>query len=441
MGVVVKPDGLGMLVIGTNYRQAPVDFREKVAFVPDEVHGFLRHAREATHSSDVFMLSTCNRTELYTLNHDVAAAAQCVRELLLQYKAIDPTRDAKNFYEFHGRSAVEQLFRVASGIDSQMLGEPQILQQVKDAHDLAVRAGALGTIGEHILAAAVRCGKRARAETQVSAGPLSVAFAAVSLAHKVFGDLTNRTALVVGAGQTGALVSRHLREHSIGRLLVANRGLDRARALAAEMRAEPIGLEDLGRVLTHVDLVITSTSAPLPLIDARMVRDAVKVRQNRTFLIVDIGVPRDVDPAVRHIENVFLHDVDGLQVMIEQTLVRRRREVPKVEAIIADEIRHVLDWYHGLQAAPVIKELRGRMEALRETEIARHASHLTPEQRLAVEQVTRGLLNKLLHQPTKLLREAAAEGESGLRRIEVARDLFGLNGTPAEPSDETEERS
>ena len=435
MGVVTKPEPLGLLVIGTNYRQSPVDFREKVAFVPGEVHGFLQHARQAMHSTDVFMLSTCHRTELYTVATDLQSAAELVRGLLVQYKAIDAARDSKNFYEYHGRSAVEQLFRVAAGIDSQMLGEPQILQQVKDAREMAVRAGVLGVIGEHMLAAAVRSGKRARSETQLAAGPLSVAFAAVSLAHKVFGDLSARAALVVGAGETGGLVARHLREHGIGRLLVANRSIDRARALAAEMRGEPMGLDNLGRALAQVDIAITSTSAPHHLVDARMMRDAMRARHNHNFLVVDIGVPRDVDPAVRNIDNVFLHDVDGLQVMIEQTLVRRRREVPRVEKIIDEEVAHFLDWYHGLQAAPLIKELRGHFEALREQEISRHAAHLSAEQRAAVEEVTRSLLNKLLHRPTKLLREAVAENDIGLRRIEAARELFGLDGRASEDSE------
>ena len=427
MGSVARPQPMGLLVIGTNYRQAPVAFREKVAFVPDEVGVFLRRAQQDLQASDCFMLSTCNRTEFYTLHSDVGAAAARVRALLVEYKAVDPERDAKHFYEYQGRGAIEQLFRVASGIDSQMLGEPQILDQVKDAYDLSLRASSLGVVGERMLEAAIRCGKRARAETQVAAGPLSVAFAAVNLAHKVFGDLSARAAVVVGAGQTGALVSHHLREHGIGRLLVANRGLERARAVAAEMRGEPIGLDGIAAALEHADILITSTSAPAHLIDVAMVRAAMRARKNRSFLIVDIGVPRDVDPAVRHIDNVFVHDVDGLQAMIEHTLQQRRREVPKVERIIGDEVDRFLEWYRGLQAAPVIKELRGRFEALRDREIERHAKQLSPAQRQAVEMVTRSLLNKLLHRPTTRLRESAAQDEAGLRRIDAARELFGLD--------------
>ena len=434
MTTATHMDPLAMLVIGTNHRQAPLDFREKLAFVPDEVPGFLLRARTALDNGDVFMLSTCNRTELYALHPDLDGAASRVRDLLLEYKAIDPNRDAQKFYEYRGRSAVEQLFRVAAGVDSQALGEVQILQQVKDAYEVSLQANALGIVGERLLAAAIRCGKRARAETAISAGAMSIGFAAVSLAHKVFGDFSSRTAVVLGAGETGGLVARHLREHGIGQLLIVNRTPERAQRLAAELRGEALALAELDRALAAADFVISSTASPQPLIDAGRVRHAMRARQQRTFLLVDIGVPRDVEPAVRAIDNVFLHDVDGLQIMIQQTLARRRREVPKVERIVSQEVQHFIDWYHGMRAAPVIKELRGRLELLRDQEMERHTSHLAPEQRAAVEQVTRSLLNKLLHRPTHFLREASAQGESGLRRIEVARELFGLDQHP--PSDD-----
>jgi glutamyl-tRNA reductase len=418
MTAVTHTNPLAMLVL---------DFREKVAFVPDEVPGFLLRARTALDNGDVFMLSTCNRTELYAVHPDLEGAAARVRDLLVEYKAVDPDHDAQKFYVYHGRGAVEQLFRVAAGVDSQALGEVQILQQVKDAYEVSLQANVLGVVGERLLAAAIRCGKRARAETAISAGAMSIGFAAVSLAHKVFGDFSSRTAVVLGAGKTGTLVAGHLREHGIGQLLIVNRTPEPAQRLAAELRGEAYALADLDRALAAADFVISSTASPTPLIDAGRVRQAMRARQQRTFLLVDIGVPRDVEPAVRTIENVFLHDVDGLQIMIQQTLVRRRREVPKVERIVSQEVQHYLDWYHGMRAAPVIKELRGHLELLRDQEMERQTSHMSPEQRAAVEQVTRALLNKLLHRPTHFLREASAQGESGLRRIEVARELFGLD--------------
>jgi glutamyl-tRNA reductase len=434
-----KPESVGFLVVGTNHRQAPVDFRERVAFAGAEMDGFLRRAHLELQHGDCFMFSTCNRTEVYAFHADAEHGALDVRRLLAEFKAVDAARDTNHFYEYHGRSAMEQLFRVACGLDSLMLGEAQILDQVKDGYEASLRANALGVIGEHLLTAAIRCGNRARAETGIAAGAISVAFAAVSLAHKVFGDLTERSALVVGAGQTGTLVAKHLRDHGIGRLLVANRGIDRARSLAAEMRGEPMGLDGMAAALPQVDMVITATSAPQPLLERDMVRAAQKHRHNRAFLIVDIGVPRDVDPKVRDLDNVFLHDVDGLQVMIDQALARRRKEVPKVEKIIAEEIDAFLDWYNGLQAAPVIKELRGWAEELRGMEIARHANRLTPDQRQAVEMVTRAFMNKLLHRPTILLRESTSHGESGRRRIETTRELFGLGQLGAQAKQGEEE--
>jgi glutamyl-tRNA reductase len=440
MSLERKAESVGFLVVGTNHRQAPVDFRERVAFVGGEMDDFLRQAHEALQHGDCFMLSTCNRTEVYAFHADAEHGALDVRRLLGEFKSVDAARESNHFYEYHGRGAMEQLFRVACGLDSLMLGEAQILDQVKDGYEASLKASVVGVIGEHLLAAAIRCGNRARADTGISAGAISVAFAAVSLAHKVFSDLTERTALVVGAGQTGTLVSRHLRDHGIGRLLVANRGIDRARSLAAEMRGEPMGLDGLATALPQVDMVITATSASQPLLDRDMVRAAQKSRHNRAFLIVDIGVPRDVDPKVRDLDNVFLHDVDGLQVMIDQALARRRKEVPKVEKIITEEIDTFLEWYNGLQAAPVIKELRGWAEELRALEIARHANRLSPEQRQAVEMVTRSFMNKLLHRPTVLLRESTSAGESGLRRIETTRELFGLGKFTGESPSGEEDR-
>lgn len=419
--MIAEPQGL--LMIGTNHRQAPLDFREKVAFLPDEVEGFLKRAREAL-ASDCFLLSTCNRTEFYTVNLD-GHVLQQAWDLLAAYKAIDPKRDSHNFYQYEGRSAVEQLFRVATGIDSQMLGEPQILQQVKAAFEASQRADVAGVVGERLLAAAIRCGKRARAETGISHGAVSVAQAAVSLSHKVFSDLAPRSALVIGAGETGELVARSLREHGVGRLIIANRTLDRARDLATQTRGEPMALDGLASALAEVDIVITSTSSPRHILDADMVRSAMKKRSNRMFLIVDIGVPRDVDPQAGHINNVFLQDVDSLKGMIDQNLVRRRREVPNVEHVIAEEVDRFLEWYAGLQAGPIIKELRGRLEALRRREIAR--AHLSPGQREVAEQVTHGLINKILHRPMRLLREASSQGETGVRRVQTIREIFGMD--------------
>lgn len=419
--MIAEPQGL--MMIGTNHRQAPLDFREKIAFGPEEAEAFLKEAHAAL-SSDCFLLSTCNRTEFYTVNLN-GSMLHNVWELLTTHKAVDLETDSQHFYQFEGREAAQQLFRVATGIDSQMLGEPQILQQVKAAYEASQQANVAGVVGERLLAAAIRCGKRARAETDISHGAVSVAQAAVSLSHKVFSDLAPRSALVVGAGETGELVASSLREHQVGRLCIANRTLDRARDLATRVRGEPMGLESIPTVLSEVDIVITSTSASEPILDVDMVRRAMKHRSNRTFLIVDIGVPRDVDPQVRHIDNVFLQDVDSLQGMIDQNLVRRRREVPKVERIIDQEVERFFDWYAGLHAGSVIKDLRGRLEELRQSELER--AHLSPEQRQAAEQVTHGLINKILHRPMRLLREATSQGEAGARRVQTLREIFGLD--------------
>jgi len=424
-------DAEELLVLGTNHRQAPVEFRERLAFAPDDQSRFLRHAQQLL-ERDCFLLSTCNRTEFYTIGD--AATLRDTWELFRQEKSIDPHEDANHFYQYRGRAAVEQLFRVATGIDSLMLGEPQILDQVKDAHKVSLKANTAGVVGERLLASAIRCGKRARSETEISKGAISVAYAAVSLAHKIFSDLAPRTAMVLGAGETGALVARNLREHGVGRLLVLNRSLERARNVATAVRGEPLPLDELHKHLAESDIVICATGAPQPLIDRNMARDAMKRRQGRSQLIVDIGVPRNVADEVGHLDNLFLNNVDGLQAMIEKNIERRRHEVPRVEAIIAEEVDRFLAWHAGLQVGPVIRELQDSLARLREQEIGR-LRNLSPEQQAAVEQVTHGLIQKMLHRPMSLLREATAQGEAGLRRIQTIREIFGL-----ETSDDTTSR-
>ena len=414
------------MVLGTNHRQAPVEFRERIAVAADDQEAFLRQAQEYL-DQDCFLLSTCNRTEMYTMG--VAYSEHTSWDVLKEQRDIDPTADSENFYEYKGRAAVRQLFRVATGIDSLMLGEPQILEQVKQAHKTSLKANTAGVVGERLLASAIRCGKRARSETDISKGAISVAYAAVSLAHKIFSDLAPRTAMVLGAGETGALVARNLREHGIGRLLILNRSIERARNLATALRAEPLPLSDLASQLPHADIVICATGAPQPLINKTMARDAMKQRQGRSTLIVDIGVPRNVAGDVSQIDNLFLNNVDGLQSMIDKNIERRRYEVPRVEAIIEEELERFLSWHSGLQVGPVIRELQGSLGALRDQEMQR-LGRLTAEQQQAAEQIAHGIIQKLLHRPMSMLREATTQGESGLRRIQVIREIFGLDSAP-----------
>jgi glutamyl-tRNA reductase len=427
---------LAAVVVGTNHRHADVAFRERLALDASERAALIAQLRSALPDCECFALSTCNRTEVYVLGTESARAAMAVRSVLGAMKSVAIHHDDARFYERHGRAAIEHIHRVATGIDSQMLGETQILQQVQETWEFGLRHGGIGVIADHLLASAMRSGRRARADTSISAGAVSVAFAAVSVAHKVFGDLSARAALVIGAGEIGTLAARHLRERHIGHLLVANRSMDRAHQVAGELRADAVTLDAVHGALERVDILITATSAPAPLIDVAAVRSAMKLRHNRTLLIADIGVPRDVAPQVRELDNVFLHDLDGLQVMIDQTLARRQREVPRVERIIDADVERFIEWHAALQSAPIIRELRGRLEALRDQEIARHAGHWSSEQRQAAEEVLRAFVNKLLHRPTTLLRDATVQGEIGRRRLDAVREVFGLDD-PAATSDDS----
>jgi glutamyl-tRNA reductase len=341
-------------------------------------------------------------------------------------RGVDLNGAGKPLYVHTGTEMVRHLFRVASSIDSMILGEAQILGQVHDAFGIADRAGTAGPLLHRLLDAAFRVGKRVRSETEVSVGAVSVASAAISLTSHIFWDMEARSALLVGSGETGALAARHLKQQGIGKILVANRTFERAETLARELDAVAVPYQDLEQQLASVSIVVTATSSPTPILRHEMVRRVMAGRRNRPLLILDIAVPRDVEPAVKGLGNVFLYDLDDLQELVNRNLERRRQEIPKVEAIIEHEIEQFLRWYGGLGAAPVIRELRERFERLRADEVEKHAHRFCEKDRVHVDALTRSLVNKLLHEPSTSIRHFHKHGANALVRLETVRELFGL---------------
>jgi glutamyl-tRNA reductase len=320
---------------------------------------------------------------------------------------------------------------VAAGLDSMLLGEPQILGQVKAAGLLARDAGSLGVRLERVVAAAVHAGKRARSETEVGAGAVSVAAAAVVLAAKVFGDLGRCRVLVVGAGDTGTLAARHFAERRPAELRVVNRTHERAAVLAESVGARAVPFEELGAALEGADVVVTATSAPGNLIGVADVKAAARGRVYRPLVLIDIAVPRDIDPAAGSLESVFLHDIDDLEGLVDESLARRRREVPRVEAILEEEVEKVAAWLKGLDAAPLVRELREHFERVRAAELSKSLPGIAPGEQDRVERLTRSLVNKLFHLPTTRLKTLDLAGEAGGVRLETVRELFALGAEKA----------
>ena len=416
-------DAMGIKVLGVNHRTAPLEVRERFAHGAHEVPAALARVMAAGASGGV-LLSTCNRTEFYLVLEDEGPADAVWS--LLDERLPERGRASKYGYIVRDRDAVRHLYRVSAGLDSMILGESQIQGQVRDAWE-ASRAHA-GPVLHRLFQTALHVGARVRTETAVGAGTASAASAAVAVAGKIFGELAGRSALVLGAGDMAELAATCLVDEGVQVSLVANRTHERARVIAERLGARALTLEEAWPHFATIDIALCSTAAPHAIVTWERVAPVIAGRSGRPLCILDLAVPRDVDPAVAQLENVFLYDVDDLQTVAAQATARRRDEVPAAERIVEEETDLFWAWYGGLGVVPVIKEFRGRLEQLRAAELERamrQLGHLAPEDRARVEQFSHALLNKFLHQPTVALKEAAEQGR-GYGLLEAIRRLFGL---------------
>jgi len=419
-----------LLLLGTSHRDADLATRESLAFSPEEAGELVRELAADAAVHEAAALCTCNRTELYAVVHDVEAGASCLRDAVRRRRPDDPLSPAEALAPKVGAEAAAHLHRVAAGLDSLVVGEKQVLGQVKQAWCDAKGADALGSVLDKLFASAVHAGKRARSETEIDAGAVSVASAAVALAGKVVGDLEGRDLVVVGAGETARLAAVHFAERRPARLRILNRTRERALALAAEVGAEAGALEGLAAALDDADVVALGTRAPHAILPAATVAAAVRHRPHRPLVLLDLAVPRDVEPEAGALENVFLYPVDALRGLVDQSLARRRREAPRAEAIALEECGRFLAWWRGLGATPVVRELREHFERVRAEELARSRRLFSPEEQERFDRLTQSLVNKLLHLPTTRLKSFDPGSREGARRLEAVRELFALGAEP-----------
>jgi len=419
---------LELLLLGVNHRTAPVSLRERLAFSPEETHQALGALGTSPAVKEAMILSTCNRTEVYALAPDLADGEAAIRAQLLATKGVDLLAPGDHRYLLERRQAVRQLLRVTTGLDSMVLGEMQILGQVKAAFAMSQESGAAGLFLERLLAAAIHAGKRSRAETEIGAGSVSVASAAVSLATKVFGQLASRRVLVVGAGETGSLAARHFAEERPAALLIANRSPERAQKVAQELSARALPLAGLPEALPQADVVLCATRSAEPVITDAMVHAAMAERPRRPLLLVDLAIPRDIEEAAGRRDNVFLYPIDALRTIVDRNLARRQGEVPRVEVIVEEECDRFFAWLNGLGAAPVVRELREHYERVRQAEVSKSLRHFSAPDQERVERITKALVNKLLHRPTTRIKAIDLGSEQGLDRLDTVRELFGLTG-------------
>jgi glutamyl-tRNA reductase len=421
-------------VTGINYRSAPVALREQLALDRDDITEVLADLRSGAGLGEAMILSTCNRVEIYGVAEP--PGPRRAFDLLCERRGMAPEALAGLVYTETGDEAIRHCFRVASSLDSMIVGEPQVLGQVKEAYGLARRCGAAGGTLHRLFTQAFAVAKRVRTETAVAQHAVSVPCAAVELAKKIFGDFRGRSALLIGAGEMGELAARHLMDQGVSRLSVANRTWSRAVEVARALTGRPVPFDRWIEELAGVDIVITSASVRRPLVTVETVRAALRTRRSRPFFFIDIAVPRNVDEAVSALGDVFCYDVDDLQGVVTANLHERRREAARAEVLVSGEVDKFLAGLRDRDVVPAIVSLRRRVEAVGETELARALAHLpdvSPETRQAFEALTSSIVNKILHPPTARLRDAAHDGRSE-EWIAIMRELFAL--APAEPATE-----
>jgi len=417
-----------LLAFGINHQTAPVAIRERVAFGPESMQSALQNLTEHTSVEEAAILSTCNRTEVYC-GID-AANSNVVLDWLQEFHQLDSGLLEPYVYRHPDQLAVRHMLRVASGLDSLVLGEPQILGQMKDAYQQASIAGTIGKTLSKLFQHTFSVAKQIRTDTAIGHSPVSVAFAAVSLAKQIFGDLSSLTVMLIGAGETIELAARHLNESGIGRMIIANRTAERAHALASQFDGYAIALSEMPRHLAEADIIISSTASSLPILGKGSVESALKQRKHKPMFMVDIAVPRDIEPEVDELDDVYLYSVDDLQEIIQENLQSRQDAATQAEEIIDTQVEHFMGWLRSLDSISTIRDFRSHAEKLRDETAMRALQRIRngDDPEVVLEELARLLTNKLTHLPSTRMRQASFEGRRDV--LDLVRELYNLGEEP-----------
>jgi glutamyl-tRNA reductase len=414
---------MSIVVIGLNHRTAPVEVRERVVFDADRLPDALHNLCARPGVQEGLIVSTCNRTEMYCV---VDGGEPALPDWLSSFHQTGSDL-ADHCYELHGPAAIQHAFAVASGLDSMILGEPQILGQLKDAYRAAHDAGTAGPLLNRLFQATFAVAKRVRTETRVGASAISVASAAVQLARRIFAGFEQHTALLIGAGEMIELAGRHLHAQGLKRMIIANRSLNRAQDLAVEFKASAITLDALEEHLPAADILISSTASPVPIVTLEATRKAIAARRRRPMFMLDIAVPRDIEPAVGELEDVYLYTIDDLRQVVDHNLKARQEEAAEARGLIEGEVARFVSALRTLDAAPIIRDLRARADVTKAQTLEQARRMLAAgKQDEALEFLANTLTNRLLHSPSRSLRLAAEQGDAAL--IDAAHKLYGLDG-------------
>ena len=426
-----------LLAVGISHKTAPVELRERLAFGTDELRAALQGLRVSAELGEVMVVSTCNRVEVYAAAPSWARCGERVLQALAELRGVPLAELQQHTFVRGEQAAASHIFRVAASFESMVVGEPQILGQVKDAFELAQREGTVGSLLDRCLSSAFRAAKRVRSETEIARGAASVPSVAVDLARSIFGELTGCGALLVGAGEMAQQAGVHLKAGGVAEVTVVNRSEPRGQALASELGGRYAAWDQLELELRRADIVVTSTGSQLPVIDRDLLKRVMRARRGAPVFLVDIAVPRDVDPEVTRLEQVFLYNIDDLQGIVHDNLRSRSAESERAGALVEQEVLEFVRWQRSRAVGPLIKALQDHGRGVVEAELARARGRLqglTPEQVKAIETLANGVAQKLLHRPMTALRQAAAGAESeGPDLASATQALFGLE-VAAEPA-------
>ncbi|MDI6800697.1 MAG: glutamyl-tRNA reductase [Thermodesulfovibrionales bacterium] len=417
-----------ILVLGVNHKTANVELRERLAFNGDKLESGVSGLHNVPDVREIALLSTCNRVELYTYVNNIVSGADNIKKFLSAFHNIPRNDFEKSLYVHADSDAIRHVFRVASSLDSMVVGEPQILGQLKDAFDFALSKKTTGVLLNKLMKKAISTAKRVRTETRIAENAVSISFAAVELAKKIFIDLSSKSFMLLGAGEMAELAARHLVNNGVRDVLVVNRTYERGYELAKEFNGKAVKFEDFLHELIHTDIIICSTGAPSYMLNKEQMQKVMKERKHKPVFIIDISVPRNIDPDINKMENVYLYDVDDLQEVVDTNMLERQKEAEKAEKIIDEEVQKFISWTSSLQSVPTIVSLRQKAEEIKNEELEKFKNKypdMDDEKMKAVEYLTTAITNKLIHPPTVTLKEDTEDRDE---LIAMIKKLYGING-------------
>ncbi|MDP2681874.1 MAG: glutamyl-tRNA reductase [Deltaproteobacteria bacterium] len=432
---------MNLIVVGLSHKTAPVEIRERLSFPAQTIGEPLNRLCTAYEINEGVIISTCNRVEVFAVTRDIEKGLWQVKKFLSEYHNIPLEGLDKHLYAYTSEDAVRHIFRVSSGIDSMIIGEPQILGQVKDAYGYALQHKTAGVIMNKLFHKAFSVAKRIRTETKIGSSAVSVSYAAVELAKKIFGTLEGKIAMLIGAGEMAELAARHLLSSGVQEIIVANRTYEKAIEMAKGFNGTPIMFREFTHYLKKVDIVIASTAAPKFIIHPEQIEEVIKERKNRSMFFIDISVPRNIDPLINNIDNIYLYNVDDLQGVVEANLKERAKEAKEAEAIINEELGNFHRWVKSLDVVPTIVALKKKFEEIRKGEMEKALSgmnNLQEKDKETIDAMTKAIINKVVHDPVTHLKKEANKVEGDFY-IEAARKLFDLDAEADKEAKKAEE--